>query len=751
MKGNVMSYATFLEQKRIIAAPAGVSIDQVSDVLFPFQRDLVRWAARKGRAALFADTGLGKGLMALEWARVLGERSLIVAPLSVARQFIREAGKFGYDLHFAKRQEDVDSLLTVTNYDQIEHFDPAAFGAVVLDESSILKALDGKTRQKLTTMFERTRYRLCCTATPAPNDIAEIANHAEFLGIMPRTEMLAAFFVHDDEGWRLKGHAEDAFYRWLASWGMAIRKPSDLGYADDGYILPPLNISPVWVQSDYVPDGQMFFTGLRGIQDRTKVRKGTLSARSAQTAALVCADTDQWVIWCGLNDESAELARAIPDAIEVVGSDSPEKKAAVIEAFQDGKYRVLVTKPKIAGFGLNLQNCHKTAFCGLSDSWEAYYQCIRRFWRFGQVRPVDVRIVLSDIEDAIYHNVMQKEVEAQTMSERLIEHVREFERAEIADVSDEQPYQVADATGQNWRLMLGDSTERLAELSDNSVDLQVFSPPFASLYTYSPSERDLGNSRTDAEFLEHFGMIVDHLLRVLKPGRVCCVHVFDIPAMLNRDGYIGLKDFSGDVLRLFTRHGFIFDARIPIDKNQQAQSIRTHSKGLTMTQMEKDRTWSRPALPDYILKFRKPGLNVSPVSAGDVTRDLWIDWANPTWPNELDRCADAGAFATWYGIRETDTLNVQAARESADERHICPLQLGTIERCVHLWSNEGETVLSPFAGIGSEGDQAIRLGRRFIGIELKESYFRTAVRNLSNAEAETGQIDLFSLSGVAVA
>lgn len=745
-----MNYSDFLASKRLIAAPAGVEANNIDPSLKPFQADLTRWALRKGRAALFADTGLGKGLMAMEWARLSGQRTLIIAPLSVARQFLREAAKFGYDLTYARSQEEASAGISVTNYEMLAHFDMAQFGAVVLDESSILKALDGKTRQRLTDLCRNVPFRLCCTATPAPNDIAEIANHAEFLGVMTRAEMLAAFFVHDDEGWRLKGHAETAFYRWLASWGMSVRKPSDLGYTDEGYILPPLTISPLWVASDYVPEGQMFFTGLKGIQDRTKVRKGTLSSRSATTAELVNADTSQWIVWCGLNPESTELARLIPDAIEVTGSDSPDAKAAAIEAFQDGRHRVLITKPKIAGFGLNLQNCHKMAFCGLSDSWEAYYQCIRRCYRFGQTEPVSVRIVLSEPEEPIYHNVMQKETEAHLMSRKLIEHVQQFECAEIADIHDDQPYQQAVEQGQDWTLLLGDSTERLAEIADESIDLSVHSPPFASLYTYSPSERDLGNSRNDDEFLMHYGMIIDQLLRVTKPGRICCVHVFDIPAMLVRDGYIGLKDFSGDVLRLFIARGWIFDARIPIDKNQQAQSIRTHAKGLTMTQMEKDRSWSRPALPDYILKFRKPGENAVPVCAGDVTRDLWIEWANPTWPDETDRCADAGGFATWYGIRETDTLNVVAARENRDERHICPLQLGTIERCIRLWSNYGETVLDPFAGIGSTGDEAVRRGRRFVGIELKESYWRSAIRNLQTAEREKEQPTLFDLMEAAV-
>lgn len=310
---------------------------------------------------------------------------------------------------------------------------------------------------------------------------------------------------------------------------------------------------------------------------------------------------------------------------------------------------------------------------------------------------------------------------------------------------------VDQAFGDAWAYYLGDSTEVLGGLPDNSVDLSVYSPPFSSLYTYSATERDIGNSASDDQFFEHFRYVISEVLRVTKPGRVTCVHVADVPAMLARDGYIGLKDFSGDVIRAFIAAGWTFDARVPIDKNQQAQSIRTHAKGLTMTQMEKDRTWSRPALPDYILKFRKAGENAVPVNGGDITRDLWIEYANPTWPNEHDRCAESGAYATWYGIRESETLQAAPARHADDERHICPLQLPTIERCIKLWSNAGETVLDPFGGIASTGFEAVRLGRRFVGVELKPSYWKVGVQNLQQASASLVAPTLFSAMEAAVA
>jgi hypothetical protein len=742
-------YADFLASKTFLAPSQGVTVNpsDIHPMAFPFQRDLIKWSAQKGRACLFADAGLGKTGMQLEWARLIGEPTLILAPLAVVRQTVKEGDKWGVGVTYARSQKEADlSGITITNYEMLKHFDPAAFQSVVLDESGILKSMDGKTRTVLIEAFRETPYKLCCSATPAPNDIAELANHAEFMGIMSRVEMLATFFVHDDTGWRLKGHGRERFFEWLASWAMSLKKPSDLGYSDDGYELPPLSILPHIIPSDYVPDGQLFAAGLKGITDRAMVRRGTLDVRVKEAADLILSSSDPWCAWVGLNDEGEALHRLIPGSVLVEGAQTPEKKAESLERFADGDTRVLITKCSISGFGMNWQHCARTVFVGLSDSYEQYYQAIRRFYRFGQARPVEAHIVLTDLEEPIFHNVLKKEREAEQTSQELIRHVAEFERAEItATHRSTFMYETRTESGNGWKVMLGDSTERLREIEAESVHLSVFSPPFASLYTYSPTERDLGNSRSDEEFIRHFEFIISDLLRVTKPGRICACHVADVPAMLSRDGFIGLKDFSGEVIRAFVKSGWIFDSRIPIDKNQQAQSIRTHAKGLTMTQMEKDRTWSRPALPDYILKFRKPGENVLPVASGDVTRDLWIEWANPTWPGESDRCADSGAFATWYGIRETDTLNYKAARSEEDERHICPLQLETIERCIRLWSNEGETVLSPFAGVGSEGYEAIRLKRRFVGIELKPEYFNQAVKNIREVERKEQGGSLLSL------
>jgi hypothetical protein len=456
MEAAMIDYSSFLEGKRVVTGAAGKSVDMadVNPMLFPFQRDLTCWAVRKGRAAVFVDTGLGKTFIQLEWARLMGERTLIVAPLSVARQTQREAHKLGLDVRYVRGQDGVngDHKLWITNYEMIGNFDFSQFGAIVLDESSILKAIDGKTRQKLINLCAQVPYRLCCSATPAPNDYTEMGNHAHFLGICTTAEMLSMFFINANkqqtyviedkvyelkgsnkggQEWRLKHHAEGPFFQWLASWAITMTKPSDLGYDDNGFILPPLTIDPVFVHADYEPEDQLFFTGLKGVADRSKVRRSTIDARLAALRPLVEGSEGQWIIWVGLDDESKAVAAAFPDAVEVEGSQSPEYKAQCFEAFQDGQHRILVTKAKIGGFGLNMQNAHHMAFFGLNDSWETFYQAVRREWRYRQPSPVDVHIILSDAEADIYRNVMRKDAMAKRLREKLVEAVQHYERNEL--------------------------------------------------------------------------------------------------------------------------------------------------------------------------------------------------------------------------------------------------------------------------------------------------------------------------------
>jgi len=757
-KRDNMNYGEFVANKRVKTKSIGkvINREDIHPTLFEFQKDIVVWSVRKGRAAVFLDTGLGKTFIQLEWARLMDVNTLIIAPLSVARQTVREAAKIGLDLAYIRSQDEIDNdrKVWITNYEMAEKFDYSQFEAIVLDESSILKAIAGKTKRLIIDLSKNIEYRLACTATPAPNDNIELGNHAEFLGISTHQEMLATFFVNANkehtffvdgkayhkkgsnkagQEWRLKHHAEQPFFEWLSSWAIAMTKPSDLGYDDDGFILPKLNINTHFVNVDYKPDDQLFFTGLKGVGDRAEVRQATIDDKLAVLSGIITKDSNQWIVWTGLQKEADAVTQLLDGAVQVKGNDDPEYKAQSFEDFQDGKIKILVTKPKIAGFGMNFQNSNNMIFFGLSDSWESWYQCIRREYRYGQTKQVNVHVILSDVENAIYQNIQRKDAMAKRLRRGLIEQIKKYEEGEIkmTEVNEIQ-YETKTVTGKNWTAMLGDSCERLKELEKNSIDLSVYSPPFEDLFTYSDSPRDLGNSKGTEQFFDHYKFIIQGVYRVTKPGRLTCVHTSDIPAMDSRDGYIGVKDFPGRVIKAYENEGWTFFGRAYIQKNPQAQAIRTKAKGLLFVQMRKDSTASRPALVDQILIFKKPGDNevpVTPVENGEMDNETWIKWAH----------------GIWTGISETNTLQYYEARDTGDEKHICPLQLETIERCIKLYSNPGETVLTPFMGIGSEVFQAIKFDRKAIGIELKPSYFDVAVKNLKKAEATYEMSNLLDL------
>ena len=433
------TYNDFLASKRRVAVDVGHDVDPeaVHPSLFPFQRTIVTWALRKGRAAIFADTGLGKTRMQVEWARLTGQRTLILSPLAVTHQTVAEAEALGVDVAYARHQGEAEGQITITNYERLDRFDPAEFGAVVLDESSILKAFSGTTKKALVTAFKATPYRLCCTATPAPNDIEELCNHADFLSVMSPAEMRSTFFIADDRGrfmkYRLKGHARTAFFRWLSSWAVACRRPSDLGFDDDGFDLPPLEVVPHVVDTGWTPGDRLFAIELRGITEQSAARRDTLEARVRRAVELVAEDNpdERWLIWCGRNDEADALMKALPNAVEVRGSDPADVKAARLLDFAQGNTQIVVTKPGIAGWGLNFQRCARIVFCGLSYSYEEYYQAVRRCWRYGQTRPVLAHVVVSDAERSVWEAIEEKERQAVALSGGLAAEVSAHNRAEL--------------------------------------------------------------------------------------------------------------------------------------------------------------------------------------------------------------------------------------------------------------------------------------------------------------------------------
>lgn len=733
-------YEEFLKAKSVIDKPSGFDVKHLNPALFQWQQDITRWSLRRGRAALFQDCGTGKTFEQLEWAKAVCEKTagnvLILAPLAVSYQTKAEGDKFGIPVTVCKDQFEVKPGINVTNYEKLQHFSPKEFAGIVLDESSILKSYTGKIRTQIIESFSQTPYRLACTATPAPNDYMELGNHAEFLGVMSRVEMLATFFTHDGgetSKWRLKGHAESEFWKWLASWAVYIRKPSDLGYPDDDFILPEKNETIVQIEG-YAAPGYLFPMPAATLDEQRKVKRQSLSARVQVCADLVNAKSAGfWVVWAELNDEADALEKAIHGAVQIAGKDSAAEKERKLIEFSRGQFRVLVTKPSIAGFGMNWQHCNQMAFVGLSHSYEDLYQAVRRCWRFGQKNPVDVYLFMVDGEQAILENLKRKESEATNMAESLKEHVAELNKINIKSLKREtDTYKTRVESEGNWALELGDSVEVLKNYADETFDYSIFSPPFASLYTYSNSDRDMGNCTNYDTFAEHIQFLIKELFRVLKSGRLLSFHCMNLPTTKQHHGFIGVQDFRGDLIRAFQKEGFIFHSEVTIWKDPVTAMQRTKAIGLLYKQLRKDSNLSRQGIPDYLVTMRKPGENAEPITKTHESFpvSLWQRYASPVWMD----------------INPSDTI--QKIREEKDERHIAPLQLGVIERAVELWTNPNDLVLSPFAGIGSEGFQSLLLGRRFVGIELKEAYFNQACKNLRQAAQEVKQRNKGLFDGV---
>jgi DNA modification methylase len=759
-----LEYLSFLETKEKVADNSGFKAKDLNSSLFPYQKKIVEWAIAKGKSAIFADTGLGKSLCLLEWAfqvqKHINQRVIIVAPLAVGKQIEIESNKFGYKGISYLRNDDFSVNIAIANYENLHKFDSKGFGAIVLDESSILKGYNSSTRQQLNEFASAMEYRLACTATPSPNDLIEIINHAEFLGINKGREIVALFFRQDGNStqkWRLKKPAIKAFYRWLSSWAIAVRKPSDLGFDDSSHVLPELTYQHHVVRSK-VADGNLFVTEAKTLIDQRSARKETLEDRISLIAEMVNNSSESWLIWCDLNVESESLKKAIADSVEVKGSDKPEIKEDRLLGFASGKYRVLVTKPSIAGFGLNLQICHNVTFCGLGHSFEQMYQAVRRCWRFGQNNPVTVHIVTSDRESLVIENIQRKQKEHQNMIDKLIKANQDNQDGSLQDFSYQKDIHKSD----RFTLYLGDNVERIKEIETESVGLTVTSVPFPGLYAYTNSARDMGNVQQIEEFRAHFNYLIPELLRVTMPGRLCCIHLIQLPAQKGRDGFMGLKDYRGSVIESMSENGWNYAGEVTIDKDPCLQAVRNKDHSLLFKSLSADSAIMRMGLADYLLYFRKPGENPVPIKAGKsekynpgggwITQDEWIEWAAPVWYRSLEQNHPHAIAQPDYpslkrdatqkhangnqinGISSTDVLNVAIARGKDDERHLCPLQLSVIERAVKLWSAPGDLVLDPFNGVGSTGYKALQLNRNYVGIELKESYYLQAIKYLSEAE-----------------
>jgi DNA modification methylase len=725
---NFTSYERYLESKIVRFNASGFEPSKLNDHLFDFQFYCVTTALKKGRYALFQDCGLGKTLQQLEWAHQIvlhtGQSVLILAPLAVSGQTIREGEKFG--IAVSKYADQTEPGIYISNYEQLEKIDCSLFAGIVLDESSILKNFEGKTRDLVIERFRETPYKLACTATPSPNDVMELGNHAEFLNVMSRNEMLAMFFVHDggDTGkWRIKGHAEKDFWAWVASWSVMMASPADLSFDAKGYDLPELRFVEKKIVTEKKDNGLLFNETAVSATDFNQELRLTKVARLEQVAEIVNGSDETFIIWVKQNEEADYIKTLIPEAVEVRGNETPEQKEKKLLAFANNEFRVLLTKTKIASFGMNFQNCHNQVFASLDFSFEGLYQAIRRSYRFGQEHPVTIYLITTDTMQNVVEAIERKEKQFKTMQEQMIKA--------SCEITTPETYQGKHSEFKTDRceLVKGDCVKLIRDVPDESVGFSIFSPPFASLYTYSDKLEDMGNCSDYDEFMYAFSMLVEQLHRVMWSGRNVAVHCMDLPIQKGKEGYIGLRDFSGLIRECFDNAGFVYHSRVTIWKDPVTEMQRTKALGLLHKQVKKDAAMSRVGIPDYLLVFRKPGEHEHPVRC-DIPVDTWQQYASPVWM-DID-----------YG----KTLNGREGRHENDERHICPLQLQTIERAIHLWTNEGDTVLTPFMGIGSEVFQAIKMGRKGIGFELKDSYFDLAVKNVEGAIKGLAQMSIFDLA-----
>lgn len=773
-----MEYKKFLEQKRKVHQDSGfdVEIKDLNPMLFDFQKFIVQKALKRGKYAIFANTGLGKTIMQLSWAyqvyKYTKKPVLILAPLAVSGQTIKEGEKF--NIKVVKASHDIDNPhfapIQITNYEQLNNVDYTIYSGIVLDESSILKNFTGKYKNLIIDTFKNTPYKLACTATPSPNDINEIGNHSEFLDVLEAKDMRAKWFVRDEgmNNYRLKGHAKQDFYGWVSDWCTMIESPKDIGFIKTGkmFELPKLNYIEKEIVSKKQDNGKLFNDFSVDATNFNRELRRSMDDRLNEVARIVNSSNEPFLVWVNLNDEEKLLKKLIPDAVAVNGSDKPEIKEKRLLGFAKNEFRVLITKKKIAQFGLNYQHCNNQIFAGLDFSFEGLYQAIRRSYRFGQKKDVNIYIVATDTMENVVTIIKRKEkqfIELQTELKNGINNKYNL----IMD------YKKIEHKTDSYHIINGDSVEEIDCLKDNSLDFSIFSPPFSNLFTYSNNLRDMGNNENDTEFFKQNQFLLNKLFKKIKPGRLVCVHTKDLAVYKNSSGYTGLKDFTGDYHRSMERAGFKYHSKVTIWTDPVLEMQRTKTQRLLYKQLRKDSTFTGVGLPEYLTIFKKwEGIedqNSSPVNNKNFNNfplDTWQEWASPIWGRKIKKAELIEMIETfyelngvelneetrnlnpewlmgsWFDIRRTDVLNNKEGTDIGDEKHIAPLQLTVIRRAIQMWTNPGDVVFTPFLGIGSEVYEAIKLGRKGVGIELKPSYFDTAQRNLQKVIEKSKQIEI---------
>lgn len=753
-------YQEFLKSKQKTFIESGFDIEEseLNTNLFPFQKYIVKKALKKGRFAIFADCGLGKSLMQLEWSHQVAIKTqkpvLILCPLAVAGQTIKEGVKFGIDVYkydFKCTPCENEPDVFIMNYEQLENIDVSVFSGVVLDESSILKNYTGAYKNLIIEKFKNTPYKLACTATPSPNYLNEIGNHSEFLNILDAQDMRAKWFVRDEgmNNYRLKGHAKKDFYGWISSWAVMLTNPKDLGFDGSDYVLPNLNYFERNIKTEIKENGKLFNESNVNATSFNSELRITLIPRIEAVAEIVNNSDESFIVWVNQDAEEERVLKLIPAAVGVRGSEKSEAKEKKLLGFANNEFRVLTTKKKIAQFGMNFQNCHNQVFATLDFSFEGLYQAIRRSYRFGQKNEVNIYLITTDTMENVMKSIEKKQNQFLEMQSEMNKYINGDSFGLL------NSYEFKEVKNNNFHLMKGDSCIEIKRIPDNSVDLIVFSPPFSSLFTYSNYIHDMGNNDNHEEFFKQYGFLLKDLYRILKPGRLMCCHTKDLAVYKNSSGYSGLYDFTGEHHRAVEQSGFKYHSKVNIWTDPVLEMQRTKTQRLLYKQLRQDSSYTGVGLPEYLTIFRKwegEESNWTPINnknQNNFPLDTWQQWASPVWNIEkgdiehLEEVMLDFKQQSWLDIRRTDVLNNSEGTDLGDEKHIAPLQLSVIRKCVQMWSNPGETVFTPFLGIGSEVYESVKLQRFGIGIELKDKYFETAVKNCSNAVSKQNQLTLF--------
>lgn len=774
-------YQEIIKNKTPKATDVGFDVTHSWGHLYPFQQYCVRTALKKGRFALLEGCGDGKTRQQLTFAHEVvqhtGKPVIILAPLAVVGQTIEEAELIGYEcIEYQEEMytmHELPATIYISNYEQLDNLPVDEFIGVVLDESSILKSFTGKTKRKLIEYFAETKYKLCCSGTAAPNDLNEYGNHSEFLNVLDAQDMRAKWFVRDEgmNNYRLKGHAKESFYAWLRTWCIMFNKPSEIGFPMAGYDLPKVHYHDVIIKADLKENGKLFNEGHVNATSFHREVKHTMNKRLQEVASIVNSSTESFIIWIEQDAEGDELRKLIPDAVEVRGPQKKSYKREKLLGFAKGDFRVLISKGEIAGFGMNYQNCANMIFANPSFSFETMYQCLCRIVRFGQKQECNIYMVSTDTMENVTAIYKQKEKQFFETLEEINKGVNQLHYGLVNN------YEFKEVRTANAWLMKGDCCIESNRIPDKSVRLIIYSPPFSALFTYSNYIHDMGNNESHEAFFKQYAFQLKHNYRILQDGGIMVCHTKNLGVYKNSSGYTGMYDFTGEHTRAVLEAGFKLHCIITIWTDPVLEMQRTKTQRLLYKTVTSDSSYTGVGMPEFLYVFRKwegDEKDWSPVT--NLTKqnfplDMWQEWASPVYRQNLMNYEKSDLVSAllqlkaenfrlkydcniglpdhwyddvWFDIKRTDVLNGKEGTDQGDEKHIAPLQLEVIHRCVNLWSNEGDKIFTCFGGIGSEPYKSVLDGRKAIAIELKDSYFDVMCRNVLKAENAIMQQSLFA-------